>query len=104
MSNYVEFMEFVSKNDGVRKELEALSSELVGKDEHDRVVGLVKFAEKYGFSIARDEDFEASGMEELSEDELEAVAGGKCAVSDCGAEYIAAWAAGCGFIAAWFGL
>ena len=78
MSNYVEFMEFVSKNDNARKELEALSPELEGKDEQGRFDVLVKFAAKYGFFISRDNNLESSKMKALSEDELEAVAGGFC--------------------------
>ncbi len=97
--NLMKFMEFVSKNEDARKELEALADEVKNLDNRERVIELVKFAEKYGFSIA-----ELPEMEELSEDELEAVAGGKCGMTDCGAEYVAAWAAGCGAIAAWMGL
>ena len=62
MSNYVEFMEFVSKNDDVRKELEALSPELEGKDEQGRIDILVKFAAKYGLLISRDDNLEFRRM------------------------------------------
>ena len=99
MSSMVEFGEFVSKNEDARKALEALAADFKSLDKRERALEIVKFAEKYGFSVA-----EVPEMEELSEDELEAVAGGKCALTDCGAEYISAWAAGCGFIAAWAGL
>ena len=72
MSKLVEFMEFVSKNENARKELDALGSEML----QTNTDALVKFAAKYGFTLTAD-DLKPTKKEELSEDELEAVAGGK---------------------------
>ncbi|MBQ3448674.1 MAG: Nif11-like leader peptide family RiPP precursor [Synergistaceae bacterium] len=77
MSNHIKFVEFVSANEDVRKELEALKPELEGKSEQERHEAFVKFAAKHGFTLTA-EDFEAD-MQELSKEELKAVAGGwKC--------------------------
>ena len=77
MSNHIKFVEFVSANEDVRKELEALKPELEGKNEQERHEAFVKFAAKHGFTLTA-EDFEAD-MQELSKEELKAVAGGwKC--------------------------
>ena len=77
MSNHIKFVEFVSANEDVRKELEALKPELEGKSEQERHEAFVKFAAKHGFTLTA-EDFEGD-MQELSKEELKAVAGGwKC--------------------------
>ena len=77
MSNHIKFVEFVSANEDVRKELEALKPELEGKSEQERHEAFVKFAAKHGFTLTA-EDFEAD-MQELSKEELKAIAGGwKC--------------------------
>ena len=77
MSNHIKFVEFVSANEDVRKELEALRPELEGKSEQERYEAFVKFAAKHGFTLTA-EDF-AADMQELSKEELKAVAGGaKC--------------------------
>ena len=67
--NAKKFAEAVSKNEAMKKELEAL-----GKND---VVAVIKVAAKHGFTLT-EEDFKAEAMEELDEDELEAVAGGVC--------------------------
>lgn len=74
MSNHIKFVEFVSANEDVRKELEALRPELEGKSEQERHEAFVKFAAKHGFTLTA-EDF-AADMQELSKEELKAVAGG----------------------------
>lgn len=77
MSNHIKFVEFVSANEDVRKELEALRPELEGKSEQERHEAFVKFAAKHGFTLTA-EDF-AADMQELSKEELKAIAGGwKC--------------------------
>ena len=83
MSNHVKFVEFVSMDEDVRKELEALRPELEGKSEQERTDAFVKFAAKHGFTLTA-EDFSAK-MKEISEEELKAVAGGL----SCGEPYIA---------------
>ena len=85
MSNHIKFVEFVSANEDVRKELEALKPELEGKSEQERIDAFVKFAAKHGFTLTA-EDF-AADMQELSKEELKAVAGG----DDCGEAYIAGY-------------
>ena len=67
--NAKKFAEAVSKDEAMKKELEAL-----GKND---VVAVIKVAAKHGFTLT-EEDFKAEAMEELDEDELEAVAGGCC--------------------------
>ena len=67
--NAKKFAEAVSKDEAMKKELEAL-----GKND---VAAVIKVAAKHGFTLT-EEDFKAEAMEELDEDELEAVAGGAC--------------------------
>ncbi|MBQ3394944.1 MAG: Nif11-like leader peptide family RiPP precursor [Synergistaceae bacterium] len=83
MTNHVKLVEFVSTNEDARKELEALRPELEGKSEQERIDAFVKFAAKHGFTLTA-EDF-AANMQELSKEELKAVAGGD---SDCGEAYV----------------
>ena len=68
--NAKKFAEAVSKNEAMKKELEAL-----GKNDEAAVI---KIAAKHGFTLT-EEDFKADDMNEMNEDELEAVAGGVCA-------------------------
>ena len=72
--NVKKFLEFVSHNEAAKKELEAGRINLNG-DENARREAFIKFADKYGFSLTAEELKPEEG--ELSEDELEAVAGGK---------------------------
>ena len=67
--NAKKFAEAVSKNEAMKKELEAL-----GKND---VAAVIKIAAKHGFTLT-EEDFKADDMNEMNEDELEAVAGGVC--------------------------
>ena len=72
----VKFMEFVSKNEEARKELEAACAGIDKADKKALTEAAVKFAAKHGFTLTA-EDF-APKMEEMSEAEMKAVAGGKC--------------------------
>ena len=74
-SNAKKFLEFVSKDEALKKEL------MAAKSPED----MLKFAEAHGYEL-RAEDFESSKMDELSEDEMMAVAGGavKAITSTCG--------------------
>lgn len=94
MSTKTEFMEFVSSNDEVRKEMAALQPDFAQKPDLEQEYTkayfdtLVKFAAKHGFNLTA-EDFQSlksqsQEMEELSEDELTAVAGGKNEGGGCG--------------------
>ena len=67
--NAKKFAEAVSKNEAMKKELETL-----GKND---VAAVIKVAAKHGFTLT-EEDFKAADMNEMNEDELEAVAGGVC--------------------------
>ena len=67
--NAKKFAEAVSKDEAMKKELEAL-----GKND---VAAVIKVAAKHGFTLT-EEDFKADDMNEMNEDELEAVAGGCC--------------------------
>ena len=71
--NAKKFLEFVSKNEEAKKELEANKASFTTEDNTE---ALVKFAAKHGFALTA-EDFQETEIE-LSEDELEAVAGGGC--------------------------
>ena len=73
--NAKKFAEAVSKNEAMKKELEAL-----GKND---VAAVIKIAAKHGFTLT-EEDFKAADMNEMNEDELEAVAGGYCVCSIAG--------------------
>ena len=75
--NLMKFMELVSKDENVKKELEAATSGISKDDKKALADEVVKFAAKHGFTLTA-EDFEESKAEEMSEDEMKAVAGGKC--------------------------
>ena len=68
--NAKKFAEAVSKDEAMKKELEAL-----GKND---LAAVIKVAAKHGFTLT-EEDFKADDMNEMNEDELETVAGGVCA-------------------------
>lgn len=72
--NAKKFAEAVSKDEAMKKELEAL-----GKNDEAAVIkaAVIKIAAKHGFTLT-EEDFKAADMNEMNEDELEAVAGGDC--------------------------
>lgn len=72
--NMKKFAEFVSANEDAKKELhEAVSG--ISKDAKQALFeATAKFAEKYGLKLTED-DFKAE-TEEISQDELEAVAAG----------------------------
>ena len=79
----MKFMEFVSKNEDARKELEAACAGISKEDKKAFTEAAVKVAAKHGFTLTS-EDFKASEGE-LSEDEMQAVAGGGCSdISWCG--------------------
>ena len=75
------FLEAVSKDSALKSELEHATLEALG--EFLKSKGLeeeaVKIAEAAMTKIAEDHGFKSEEMTELSEDELEAVAGGVCA-------------------------
>lgn len=73
--NAKKFLEFVSKNEAVKKELEADKSSFTG-DDKAREEAFIKFAAKHGFTLTAEDLKAAQG--EISEDELNAVAGGGC--------------------------
>ena len=75
-NNVKKFGELLSKDESVKKELEAA---LAGVDKNDKKAftnAAIKVAAKHGF-ILTEADFEQE-TRELSEDEMEAVAGGGC--------------------------
>ena len=63
--NAKKFLEFISKDETLKKELMSAK----GIDE------ALNFAKAHGYKLTA-EDFESAKMDELSEDEMEAVAGG----------------------------
>ena len=70
--NLKAFADEVNKNEELKNKLTALNNDETAKGK------VIEIAKDYGFTLT-EEDFEAKGAEgELSEDELNAVAGGFC--------------------------
>ena len=80
--NMTKFLEAVSKDEALKSELEAFMKDGNVKDEQ----ALIEFAVKKGFTLTED-DFKQEESE-LSEDELQAVAGGGCAGLGCSWEAV----------------
>ncbi|MBQ7543949.1 MAG: Nif11 family protein [Synergistaceae bacterium] len=68
------FLEAVSKDEALLEEFKALADG-TPKDTDAMAAAAVEFAGKHGLTLTAD-DFKPSEMEELSEDEMKAVAGG----------------------------
>ena len=75
--NAVKFAELLSKDEGIRKELEAACAGISKDDKKALAEATAKAAAKHGFTFTA-EELMSSESEELSEDEMKAVAGGKC--------------------------
>ena len=93
--NLKKFLEAASSDEALKNELQAFAD----STSKDMKAATIEFAAKHGFTLT-EEDFESSEMEELTEDELEAVAGG---VAHCGCGIAGGGAGdgrscGCGFI------
>ena len=76
--NMKKFLEAVSKDEALKSELEALVKDGKAKDEK----AFIEFAAKKGFTLTEDDFKQEEG--ELSEDELQAIAGGDCVFVGCG--------------------
>lgn len=76
MSYIKKFAELVSKDENVRKELEAALAGVAKDDKEAFAAAVQKVAAAHGFTLTANDC--AGEMEELSDDELEAVAGGGC--------------------------
>ena len=72
--NMKKFGELLSKDEGVKKELEAALSGLSKDDKKAFTDAAIKVAAKHGITLT-DADFKKEAME-LSEDEMKVVAGG----------------------------
>ena len=72
--NMKKFLEAASSDEAMKDELQAVADSTAKNAE----TAVMEFAAKHGFTLT-EEDFESSKMEELTEDELEAVGGGSCA-------------------------
>lgn len=57
MSKLVEFMEFVSKNDDARKELEMSTAKIKDMNGQKRIDVIMKLAAKYGFMLTAEDFF-----------------------------------------------
>ena len=76
--NMKKFLEAVSSDEALQKEFKALADSVAKEADAQKSV-IVELAAKHGFTLTED-DFKPSEMEEVSEDEMQAVAGGgKCA-------------------------
>lgn len=69
--NMKEFLKEVENNAELKARLSALPDEEASKEK------VVEIAKEYGFTLTA-EDYEVSDGENISDDELEAVAGGNC--------------------------
>ena len=77
-ANMKKFLEAVSSDEALQKEFKVLADG-AAKEVDAQKSATVEFAAKHGITLTED-DFKPSEMGELSEDEMEAVAGGSVCV------------------------
>ena len=71
--NMKKWMELVSQNEVLQKKLQDMADDT----RDDSIAKMIEIAKENGITLTAD-DFETPPCEELSDDELDAVAGGKC--------------------------
>ncbi len=84
MSDMKKFAELVSKDENVKKELDAALAGVAKDDTKAFAAAVSKVAAAHGFALTA-EDF-AGEMQKLSEEEIQAVAGGSCGYTAAGCE------------------
>ncbi|MBQ7216827.1 MAG: hypothetical protein IJS39_12690 [Synergistaceae bacterium] len=75
--NMKDFLEAASKDDALKADVKALAAKFDSKpaDEESLQAAAIELAAKHGFTLTED-DFKFEEMTELTEDEMNAVAGG----------------------------